>query len=126
MTVINATSSTLRQAVRNKALSSGNLFKPYQLGNLSLKHRIVMAPMTRLRAGEKDGIPSEWAIDYYSSRATDGGLIITEAVSPSLKSRVWNYIPCIESEDQIKRWKEITEAVHAKGGKIIIQLAQAG
>nr|XP_019000273.1 uncharacterized protein I203_07053 [Kwoniella mangroviensis CBS 8507]OCF63734.1 hypothetical protein I203_07053 [Kwoniella mangroviensis CBS 8507] len=58
---------------------SAGLFEPFRLGDISLKHRVVMAPMTRLRAGKDDGVPSEWAEEYYSSRATDGGLILSEA-----------------------------------------------
>ncbi|WWC98440.1 hypothetical protein V866_005331 [Kwoniella sp. B9012] len=105
---------------------SAGLFEPFLLGDISLKHRVVMAPMTRLRAGKDDGIPSEWAEEYYSSRATDGGLMLSEATSPSKDGRVWPYMPGIWSEEQIQQWRKITDAVHAKGGKMVLQIAQAG
>ncbi|WWC92566.1 uncharacterized protein L201_007525 [Kwoniella dendrophila CBS 6074] len=105
---------------------TGNLFKPIHLGDMALKHKIVMAPMTRLRAGKEDGIPNDWSIEYYSSRATDGGLIIAEGISPSSNSRVWQHQPGLWSEEQVVQWKKVTEAIHAKGGKVTAQLVQAG
>ncbi|WWC64944.1 uncharacterized protein I303_107558 [Kwoniella dejecticola CBS 10117] len=106
--------------------SSAKLFEPFTLGDIQLKHRVVMAPMTRLRAGQEDGIPSEWAAEYYSSRATEGGLIVTEASITAPSARVWPFQPGLWSEDQVAGWRKVTDAVHAKGGKIIAQIAAAG
>lgn len=100
-----------------------HLFAPYQLGSLHLSNRIVMAPMTRSRALKN--IPNELMAEYYAQRAT-AGLIITEGTSPSPNGLGYPRIPGIFSEDQQKGWQKVTEAVHQKGGKIIIQLMHTG
>lgn len=100
------------------------LFDPLQLGAISLSNRIVMAPLTRSRAGS-DGVPSPLAIDYYAQRAT-AGLIITEATNISPEGRGYAYTPGIYTPAQVAGWRKITDAVHAKGGRIVCQLWHVG
>lgn len=102
---------------------SNILFTPTTLGKLQLKNRIVMAPMTRSRA--IDNIPNQLMARYYSLRA-DAGLIITEGVSPSPNGLGYARIPGLFSEAQVQGWKQVTEAVHQKGGKIFAQLMHTG
>ncbi|GJM62905.1 alkene reductase [Persicobacter diffluens] len=99
------------------------LFKDYLLGKITLKNRIVMAPMTRSRAEEN--IPNDLMATYYGQRAT-AGLIITEGTSPSPNGLGYPRIPGIFSEGQTVGWKKITDAVHDKGGKIFLQLMHTG
>jgi N-ethylmaleimide reductase len=105
--------------------SSLKLFSPFKLGRLNLKHRVVHPPLTRLRANPDDSV-SDMMIDYYTQRATDGGLIITESVHPSLESRGYIGAPGIYEDFHIEGWKKITDAVHAKGGYIIMQISHDG
>lgn len=102
---------------------TANLFSPITLGTLTLKNRVVMAPLTRNRA--PDGIPLALHVEYYAQRA-GAGLIITEGsqISPQGKGYAWT--PGIYSPAQVAGWKKVTEAVHAKGGKIAIQLWHVG
>ncbi len=99
------------------------LFSKYQLGNIELKNRIVMSPMTRSRA--IDNIPNEIMTQYYKQRA-DAGLIITEGTSPSPNGLGYPRIPGIFNDLQIAGWKTVTEAVHKKGGKIFLQIMHTG
>ncbi len=99
------------------------LFAPGHLGRLPLKNRIVMAPMTRSRA--IGNVPNELMAQYYGRRA-EAGLIITEGVSPSPNGLGYARIPGVFSDAQIQGWRQVTEAVHAKGGKIFIQLMHTG
>ena len=99
------------------------LFSPFSLGALQLKNRIVMAPMTRSRA--IGNVPNELMAKYYADRA-DAGLIITEGTSPSPNGVGYARIPGMYSEAQIAGWKRVTDAVHAKGGKIFVQLMHTG
>lgn len=100
-----------------------NLFSQYKLGNLILNNRLVMAPMTRSRA--IDNIPNDLMVEYYRLRAA-AGLIITEGVAPSANGLGYPRIPGIYSQAQVKGWKKVTDAVHAEGGKIFIQLMHTG
>jgi N-ethylmaleimide reductase len=95
----------------------------HDLGLATLSNRIVMAPMTRSRA--INNIPNKLMATYYAQRA-GAGLIITEGVSPSLNGLGYARIPGIFSTEQTAAWKQITEAVHDKGGKIFIQLMHTG
>src|SRR5688572_10464394 len=95
----------------------------HDLGSVTLSNRIVMAPMTRSRA--INNIPTNLMATYYAQRAT-AGLIITEGVSPSLNGLGYARIPGIFSEEQTVGWKQITRAVHDKGGKIFIQIMHTG
>lgn len=99
------------------------LFSPYRLGNITLQNRIVMAPMTRSRA--IGNIPNDLMVDYYASRAS-AGLIITEGVAPSPNGLGYARIPGIFSNEQITAWKKVTDAVHAGGGRIFVQLMHTG
>jgi N-ethylmaleimide reductase len=102
---------------------NSNLFDSFQLGSNSLANRMVMAPMTRLRA---DGtIPTQLMADYYAQRAT-AGLIITECTMISPLSQGYMNVPGIYNEEQIQAWKLVTNAVHAQGGKIFLQIWHSG
>jgi N-ethylmaleimide reductase len=102
---------------------NSSLFSSFNLGTVQLKNRIVMAPMTRSRA--IGNVPNELMVKYYADRA-DAGLIITEGVSPSPNGLGYARIPGLYSEAQIAGWKQVTDAVHAKGGKIFAQLMHTG
>src|SRR5690606_25614755 len=100
-----------------------NLFNSYSLSKLELHNRLVMAPMTRSRSiGNK---PNQLVETYYAQRAS-AGLIITEGTSPSPNGLGYARIPGIYNEEQIAAWKNVTDAVHKKGGKIFIQLMHTG
>lgn len=100
------------------------LFTPTQLGALTLKNRVVMAPLTRMRATEGD-VPGELAAEYYSQRAS-AGLIISEAAQISNLAKGYPATPGIYSDAQVAGWKKVTDAVHAKGGKMVCQLWHVG
>lgn len=99
------------------------LFNPYKLGNIELNNRVVMAPMTRCRA--IGNIPGDLVAEYYGQRASTG-LIITEGTSPSPNGLGYARIPGIYSEAQVAGWKKVTDTVHAKGGRIFVQLMHTG
>ena len=101
-----------------------NLFDPIQLGDIACANRIFMAPMTRSRAGDDDA-PTEMNALYYGQRAS-AGLIITEGVYPSIDGKGYVRTPGIVTENQIAGWKRVTEDVHNKGGKIVMQLMHCG
>lgn len=105
-------------------MSKVNLLSPGRIGDLATNNRIIMAPMTRSRAGQK-GVPSELAIEYYVQRAS-AGLIITEGVAPSAVGLGYARTPAIETAEQIAAWKSITAAVHAKGGRMFAQFMHVG
>src|SRR6478672_568518 len=94
------------------------LFTPIQIGLITLKHRVVMPPMSRLRAQWPSGIPSDLQLEYYRQRASDGGLIFTEATAISTSGRGYKGAPELYSDEQVTGWKRSTDAVHAKGGYI--------
>ncbi|MBV1888601.1 MAG: alkene reductase [Urechidicola sp.] len=99
------------------------IFSRYKLGNIELKNRVVMAPLTRSRA--ENNIPNELMSEYYGQRAS-AGLIITEGTAPSANGLGYARIPGIYSDEQINGWKNITKEVHEKGGKIFLQLMHTG
>ncbi|WP_322015203.1 alkene reductase [Paraburkholderia sp. J12] len=101
------------------------LFSPVNVGPLSLSHRVVLAPMTRLRS-EADDSPSAMMVEYYRQRASEGGLLITESAHPSYDSRGYIGAPGIYTDAHVKAWKKITDAVHARGGRIFMQIAHDG
>jgi N-ethylmaleimide reductase len=101
-----------------------DLFSPVKLGSMQLSNRIVMAPLTRNRAGEH-GVPQPLNVTYYEQRAS-AGLIVTEATPISAMAHGYPALPGIYTEAQVAGWKKITDAVHAKGGKIVIQLWHVG
>src|SRR5215208_8071629 len=103
-----------------------SLFSPLQLGPYALEHRVVMAPLTRMRAERPSLAPRPLNADYYGQRATSGGLIIAEA-SPVMPTGHGNpAVPGIYSEAQINGWRAVVEAVHAKSGLIFLQLWHVG
>lgn len=103
------------------------LFSPLQVGDIALANRVVMAPLTRNRAVGR--VPNELMVEYYRQRAnpaTGFGLIITEASQISPMAQGYLDTPGIYSDEQVAGWKKITDAVHAEGGKIVIQLWHVG
>jgi len=104
-----------------------SLFDPLQLGDIALSNRIVMAPLTRNRAPQQ--LPNDLMRTYYQQRgnpATGAGLIITEASQISAMGQGYLDTPGIHSPEQVAGWRRITDAVHAEGGKIVIQLWHVG
>ncbi len=101
-----------------------NLFSIYQLGAITLPNRLIMAPLTRGRAG-KDRIPNELMAEYYAQRAS-AGLIIAEATNISEVAAGWDESPGIYNDAQVKGWQKVTEAVHHQGGRIYLQLWHTG
>ena len=100
------------------------LLNPIDIGRLTLPNRMVMAPMTRHRAG-LDEIPNALMRDYYVQRAS-AGLIVTEGTHPSAQGRGYFYTPGLYTQEQADGWAQITTAVHAAGGRIFVQLMHAG
>lgn len=101
------------------------LFTPVRIGRLTLPNRLVMAPMTRSRADDETGVPTDLVASYYAQRA-GAGLIISEGVYPSASGKGYVRTPGIVDNAQVAAWKNITEAVHAKGGRIFMQLMHSG
>src|SRR5580698_3279444 len=102
------------------------LFTPVQIGPLMLKHRVVMAPLTRSRSEQPGDIPGPLMQEYYTQRASDGGLIISEATTISVTGRGWYGAPGLYSDAQVEGWKKIVDAVHEKGGFMFSQLWHTG
>ncbi|MGE5669413.1 MAG: alkene reductase [Betaproteobacteria bacterium] len=100
------------------------LFDPVRIGDVDLANRIVMAPLTRNRAGPGN-VPSGLAVEYYRQRAT-AGLIITEASQVSPEGQGYVDTPGIYSAQQVAGWRRVTGAVHAEGGRIVVQLWHVG
>jgi N-ethylmaleimide reductase len=101
-----------------------SLFTPTLLGDIALSNRIVMAPMTRDRAGPGD-VPTDLMVEYYAQRAS-AGLIVTEGVQPSPAGKGYWRTPGIHSAAQIEGWRKVADAVHARGGRIVMQLMHCG
>lgn len=101
------------------------LFDTLQIGEIELKNRIIMAPLTRMRSAQPGNIPTQLNATYYAQRAT-AGLIITEATQISQQGQGYPATPGIHSAEQVTGWKLVTDAVHAKGGKIFLQLWHVG
>jgi len=99
------------------------LLTPYHKGALQLKNHLVMAPMTRSRA--IDNLPNELMVTYYAQRS-GAGLIVTEGTAPSPNALGYSRIPGIFSTEQTQAWKAVTDAVHAAGSKIFVQLMHTG
>jgi N-ethylmaleimide reductase len=105
---------------------SSALFTPLQLGPHRLAHRIAMAPLTRMRAGRPGNVPHGLNAEYYAQRATAGGLIIAEGSQISLEGQGMPATPGIHSDEQIAGWRLVTDAVHAEGGTVFLQLWHVG
>src|SRR5580692_12991152 len=105
-------------------MSIESLFSPLQLGALQLPNRIIMAPLTRMRAGT-NSVPTALNAKYYAQRAS-AGLIISEGTAVSPDAHGYPSDPGIYTAEQIAGWRAVTDAVHARGGRIIMQIAHNG
>lgn len=105
-------------------LTKQKLLEPIKIGDLQLANRVVHAPMTRTRATH-DGTPTEIMADYYSQRA-GAGLLIAEATAVSADAIAWQNMPGAFKPEHVAGWKLVTDAVHAKGGKIFLQIWHPG
>ncbi len=101
-----------------------NTLTPVRIGRYDLRNRLVMAPMTRSRAGD-DGVTSDLSVTYYAQRAS-AGLIISEGVFPSALGKGYVHTPGIETPEQVAAWKKVTDAVHERGGRIFMQMMHSG
>ena len=106
------------------AQAGSDLFQPVRLGPYQLANRIVMAPLTRSRAGE-DGVPRPLMAEYYAQRAS-AGLIVAEGTNISPQGRGYAFTPGLYNDAQVEGWRQVTEAVHARGGRIFPQLWHVG
>jgi N-ethylmaleimide reductase len=104
--------------------TSSKLFEPYKLGPITVPNRLVMAPLTRNRA-VAGMVPSPLAVEYYGQRAS-AGLLITEASQISQQGQGYQDTPGIYSKEQVVGWRKVTERVHARGGRIFIQIWHVG
>ncbi|KAF8411937.1 hypothetical protein HHK36_004495 [Tetracentron sinense] len=113
---------------RNRKMATDQIHTPllttYKMGNFHLSHRIVLAPMGRLKS--YNNVPQPHAILYYSQRTTKGGLLITEATGVSDSAQGYPNTPGIWSKEQVEAWKPIVDAVHAKGGIFFCQIVHVG
>lgn len=107
-------------------MTASALFTPLSLGSVELSHRVVMAPLTRLRSRQPGDVPHALNVEYYRQRASAGGLIITEATDVSPQARGYPGAPGIYSAEQMEGWRMVTDAVHAKGGIIFLQIWHTG
>ena len=105
-------------------ITDSDLFNPVQMGALQMSNRVFMAPVTRSRYAE-DGVPNAMHALYYAQRAS-AGLIVAEATNISPQGRGYAMTPGIWSDEQVAGWKQVTDAVHAAGGKIVSQLWHVG
>ncbi|CAO3596137.1 unnamed protein product [Absidia cylindrospora] len=101
------------------------LLSPIKIGEHTLEHRVVLAPLTRFRNSD-NGVIQDRVVEYYTQRATKGGLLITEATVISPAADGYKYAPGIYKDDQVEGWRKVTDAVHAKGGIIYSQLWHVG
>lgn len=101
------------------------LFQPLKVGALEIPNRLIMAPLTRMRATPPNRVPNDLMAEYYAQRAT-AGLILSEATSVTPMGVGYPNTPGIWSDEQVEGWKKITSAVHAKGGRIFLQLWHVG
>ncbi|MGY1751041.1 alkene reductase [Modestobacter sp. SYSU DS0511] len=108
----------------NHLVHDMDLFSPVTLGDLELANRVVMAPLTRMRAGAS-GVPNDLLVEHYAQRASIG-LIITEGTYPRFESQAFVGQPGIVTDEQAAGWARVAEAVHARGGRIVLQLMHGG
>ncbi|RTL71997.1 MAG: alkene reductase [Hyphomicrobiales bacterium] len=101
------------------------LFSPLNVGGMRLPHRVVMAPMTRARSTQPGDVPNRMMAEYYGQRAT-AALIVSEATQISRQGQGYSFTPGIYSDDQVAGWRLVTDAVHAAGGRIFLQLWHVG
>ena len=101
-----------------------DLFSPLKAGDIELKNRMIMSPLTRARAGGSR-VPNDLMVEYYSQRA-GAGMIISEATAISPRGYGWKNAPAMYTDEHVAAWKHVTDAVHQKGGKIVLQLWHMG
>jgi N-ethylmaleimide reductase len=101
-----------------------SLFQPLKVGNITLRNRIAMAPMTRHRS-TADGVPTQQNVEHYRQRAS-AGLIVTEGTYPSDMGKGYLFIPGLCNDAHVKGWRKVTDAVHEEGGAIFCQLMHNG
>ncbi|MGK5112533.1 alkene reductase [Geodermatophilus sp. CPCC 205506] len=101
-----------------------DLFSPVTLGDLELANRVVMAPLTRMRSGAS-GVPGDLVAEHYRQRA-GVGLIITEGTYPNHESQAFVGQPGIVTDEQVEGWRRVAEAVHARGGRVVMQVMHGG
>jgi N-ethylmaleimide reductase len=114
------------QTFRGAEMKLPSLFSPLEVGPYQLSHRVVMAPLTRMRAERDSFAPRPLNAEYYGQRATKGGLIIAEASPVMAAGRGNPATPGIYSDAQIAGWRKVVDAVHARGGLIFLQLWHVG
>jgi N-ethylmaleimide reductase len=102
------------------------LFSPTRIGAIDLSHRVVLAPLTRMRADVPGNVPNALMATYYGQRASEGGLMITEATFIAPTGNGGYASPGICTDEQVAGWRKVVDAVHAKGGKIVLQLWHVG
>ncbi len=102
------------------------LFTPLRIGPWTLQHRVVMAPLTRMRASVPGNAPTALNAEYYGQRASKGGLIIAEASPISPTAHYGPRTPGVYTKEQIEGWRAVADAVHAKGGILVLQLWHVG
>jgi len=127
--VTGAPTTPVKSAVtvhKHGEISLSKLFTSVQVGPMVLFHRVVMAPLTRMRSEQPGDVPGDIMVQYYAQRASEGGLIISEATPVALTGRGYLGAPGIYSDAHIAGWKKITDAVHAKGGRMFMQLWHVG
>jgi N-ethylmaleimide reductase len=118
--------SKRNNVISGASMNFPSLFSPLQIGPYRLKHRVAMAPLTRMRAEKPSLAPRPLNVEYYAQRATEGGLIIAEA-SPVMATGFGSPgVPGIYTGQQIRGWREVVDAVHARGGVIFLQLWHVG
>lgn len=100
------------------------LFEPLQLGEIALANRVIMAPMTRSRC-DADAMPNDLMVAYYRQRAS-AGLIVAEGIAPSRDGIGYCRTPGLYAREQVTAWRQVTDAVHAEGGRIVAQLMHCG
>jgi len=101
------------------------LFTPIKVGPYKISHRIVLAPLTRMRS-EAGDVPGDLMVEYYAQRASEGALLIAEATSVSPSGLAYAGAPGIYTDAQVAGWKRVTDAVHARGARIFLQLWHGG
>lgn len=102
------------------------LHTPIKVGAFDLSHRVVLAPLTRMRSEMPGNVPGEAMVEYYAQRATAGGLLITEATFIDRRGNGGYGSPGIENDEQVAGWRKVVDAVHAKEAKIVLQLWHVG
>lgn len=114
------------KAHQRRVIHYPHLFSPLHMGDLRLSHRVVLAPLTRMRSTQPGDIPNQTNAAYYAQRASQGGLLISEATQVSLLGKGYPAAPGIHSQEQVGGWKLVTKAVHQKGAFMFLQLWHVG